>query len=252
MGHSHKIAVISDTHNLLREEVIDHIRGCDAILHAGDIAKQEIIDELERLAPLYIVRGNADREWAEHIPYTLEFELYGKKFFMTHKKKDIPDNIEADVIICGHSHKYAESREGDVLFLNPGSCGPRRFTQPITMALLTICEEDNCNVNEDNAACYEENVGEKNGHAGRSRYRIDVQRVEIPHGSQEKVIEEGEKKRITTGLIEQVCADVDKGKKVAQIAKARGIDAEITEQIVRMYLTHPGVTPEGIMAKMGL
>ena len=243
---SHKIAVISDTHNLMREEVIEHFKDCDAILHAGDIAKPEIIDELEKFAPLYLVRGNADKEWAEHIPYTLEFELYGKKFFMTHKKKDVPENVEADVVICGHSHKYVESFENERLFLNPGSCGPRRFTQPITMAILTIGEENNAL----------EQMEEDDVHAANRIYRIYndiiVERIDIPHDGKEKTISESEKMKVTTKIVEQVCTDVDKGKKVSDIAKSRNIDDEITEQIVRMYLTHPGVTPEGIMAKMGL
>jgi putative phosphoesterase len=78
-------AVISDTHNLLRPTVLEQLAGCDYILHGGDICRQEIVDRLRETAPLYVVRGNNDRDWAEQIPYTLDFTLEGVRFFMTHK-----------------------------------------------------------------------------------------------------------------------------------------------------------------------
>ena len=134
-----KIAVLSDTHGLLRPEVIEKIENVDLILHAGDINKQEIIDRLEQIAPLLVVRGNNDKEWAEHLPKHIETEIEGIKVHMVHNKKDLPKDLSPyDLVVYGHSHKYLEIRENNVLLLNPGSCGKRRFDQEITFAILTI------------------------------------------------------------------------------------------------------------------
>ena len=135
-----KIGVISDTHGLLRKEVIEHLQGCDAILHAGDINKPEILEELRQIAPLYVVRGNNDKgEWAEELPMSLKFEIANQHFFMVHQKKDVPKNLEqVDWVIIGHSHQYLETHEGQVTWLNPGSCGKRRFGLEISMAMIEI------------------------------------------------------------------------------------------------------------------
>ena len=107
-----KIGILSDTHNMLRPEVLEALQGCDLILHAGDIAKPEILDKLRQIAPIKVVRGNNDRAWAEDLPMQLAFELEGYRFFMTHKKRDIPADVDADIVIFGHSHKYEEFRDG--------------------------------------------------------------------------------------------------------------------------------------------
>lgn len=139
MDKNIKVGIISDTHGLLREEVKYILQGCDYILHGGDINKQVIIDELEKMAPLYIVRGNNDKEWAEHLPNDLRFEIDNVRFFMVHDKKFIPKELnDVDVIVFGHSHKYYEEEKDGVLWLNPGSCGKRRFDQSISMAVMTI------------------------------------------------------------------------------------------------------------------
>lgn len=123
-----KIAVLSDTHGLLRPEVLDGIVGCDAIIHGGDINKPEIIDRLNEIAPVYVVRGNNDKEWAANISESLTFQIEGYIFFVIHNKKYVPTDLyDIDVVIYGHSHKYAEQMMDGVLCLNPGSCGKRRF-----------------------------------------------------------------------------------------------------------------------------
>ena len=129
-----KLAILSDTHGLLRPEVAEHLKTADAILHGGDINRQSIVDELRKYAPVYIVRGNNDREWAEDIPHDLTFTLNGINFYMVHNRKEVPADLSGvDVVVFGHSHKYSEERRGDMLWLNPGSCGPRRFHQEITL-----------------------------------------------------------------------------------------------------------------------
>ena len=134
-----RIAVLSDTHGLLRPEVLTAIDGCDAIIHGGDINKPEIIERLQEIAPVYVVRGNNDKEWAEHIPATLTFRIEDCRFFLVHNKKEVPKTLTGiDAVIFGHSHKYFEQTIDGRLWLNPGSCGKRRFDQEITLAILTV------------------------------------------------------------------------------------------------------------------
>ena len=134
-----RIGVLSDTHGLLRPEVLSALSGCDAIIHGGDINKPEILEQLERIAPVYVVRGNNDKEWAEHLPITLTFQIDQCRFFLVHNKKQVPGDLTGiDAVIFGHSHKYfAQELEGR-LWLNPGRCGKRRFDQEITLAILTV------------------------------------------------------------------------------------------------------------------
>ena len=131
------IVILSDTHGLLRPEVLDHLVSADAIIHGGDINTQAIVDTLRSLAPLYIVRGNNDKEWAEDLPHNLTFTIEGVRFFVVHNKRDIPEDLSGvDVVVYGHSHKYACEKRDGTLWLNPGSCGRRRFDQEITMAVM--------------------------------------------------------------------------------------------------------------------
>lgn len=138
-----RIAVISDTHGLLRPEVKEVLSTCDVILHGGDINRQEVLDELGVFARLYAVRGNNDREWAVKLPQELRIRLFGLNFYMVHNKKQIPQDINGtDIIIYGHSHKYEENYQDGRLWLNPGSCGPRRFKLPVTMAVISTGPEN--------------------------------------------------------------------------------------------------------------
>lgn len=136
-----KLAILSDTHGLLRPEVVEHLKTADGILHGGDINKQEIVDQLRQYAPLYVVRGNNDKAWAEDIPHHLTVTLGGVTFAMVHNKKELPPDLTGvDAVVFGHSHKYVQEEKDGVLWLNPGSCGPRRFHQEITM--MTAAVED--------------------------------------------------------------------------------------------------------------
>lgn len=136
-----KIAILSDTHGLLRPEVVEQLKNADAILHGGDINKQSIVDELRQYAPLYVVRGNNDKEWAEEIPHDLTVTLEGVTFYMVHNKKEVPADLSGlDVVVFGHSHKYVEEEKDGVWWLNPGSCGPRRFHQEITMMMAEVAD----------------------------------------------------------------------------------------------------------------
>lgn len=223
-----KIGVLSDTHDLLRPEAAAALQGCEIILHAGDVSSPGVLDRLSRIAPVKAVRGNNEKGETESLPSYLDFELDGLRVFMTHKKKGFPKDLSAyDLMICGHSHQYAETW-GDqgktgkcTLFLNPGSCGPRRFHQPITLAIL-----------------------ETDGQA------IRVTRIEIPLAQKEAAL------KIDPGnikaQIELVIRETQKGRGPKEIAQRSGLDPALTEQIARLYVTHPGVTADGIMTKMGL
>ena len=136
-----KLAILSDTHGLLRPEVVEYLKTADAIFHGGDVNRQAIVDELRRYAPLYIVRGNNDKEWAEAIPHDLTCSLGGVTFCMVHNKKEVPADLTGvDVVVFGHSHKYVQEEKDGLLWLNPGSCGPRRFHQEITMMLAEVAD----------------------------------------------------------------------------------------------------------------
>lgn len=135
-----RIGVLSDTHGLLRPEVLTVLQTCDYIVHAGDVNKPEIVEKLRAIAPLYIVRGNNDKEWAQKLSQSLSFSIEGVRFFLVHNKKEIPSNLDTQVIIFGHSHQYFAQEANGQLWLNPGSCGPRRFQQEISLALLTVSQ----------------------------------------------------------------------------------------------------------------
>ncbi|KOP50899.1 MULTISPECIES: metallophosphoesterase family protein [Pseudomonas syringae group] len=137
-----KVGVISDTHGLLRPEAIAALEHCDAIIHAGDIGSQDIVEQLAAFAPLHIVRGNNDMtaEWATPIADYLRFDIEGWQALLVHDIADVPALLDNSVrlVITGHSHKPLIEWRGDVLYLNPGSAGRRRFKLPVTLALLEV------------------------------------------------------------------------------------------------------------------
>ena len=221
MGY--RIGVISDTHGLLRQEVKERLQDCDRIFHAGDIHTPSIVEELNRIAPTCLVRGNADKEWAKDIPVTQAINDIGIRVLMIHNRKQIDEELKPyDLIIYGHSHKYEEKHIDGRVWLNPGSCGPRRFRLPITMAMLYV---------EDNG-------------------KIRIERIDI-ETSESKMDSE-----LTADAVKQYLPDImrqiDKGATVGQLAKRFHLPEELAEQICRLYLTHPGVDADGIMAKLGI
>lgn len=221
----YKIGVISDTHGLLREEVIEKLRGCDVILHGGDINRQSILDALKELAPVYVVRGNNDKEWAEYLPETVDITLYDIRIFMIHNKKHIREEIGGrDIIIYGHSHKYEENVINGRLWLNPGSCGPRRFSLPVTMAIIEVTKPG----------------------------IWQIKRIDLPQSPSAKVTDpaEGISERDRRKLVQAIMKDTDRGITVSEMSARHGISPEFAEQICRLYLTHPGIDAEGIINKM--
>jgi uncharacterized protein len=133
---------VSDTHGLLRPQALARLRGVDRIVHAGDIGDPEILRALAAVAPVTAVRGNNDRGvWARAIPETAVLEVGRVRLYVLHdvKRLDVdPRRAALDAVIAGHSHRPSLVERDGVLFLNPGSIGPRRFTLPVAMAVLTV------------------------------------------------------------------------------------------------------------------
>lgn len=222
----HKLAVISDTHGILRPKAVEVCQEAELILHGGDVADQKTLDRLGECARVIAVRGNCDKEWAEELPQEIFFELYGRNIYMVHNKKQMSAKAEgADLIIFGHSHKYEEKEEGGRLWLNPGSGGSRRFGRPATMAVLEIDEESG---------------------------GLAVKRIELTEGKARNAdvlcpeLGNGELR----GVVETIVRDLRRGKSVDRIVKTRGISRALTEQICQIYFTHPGIDVQGVMDRI--
>ncbi|MBK3919276.1 YfcE family phosphodiesterase [Pseudomonas stutzeri] len=137
-----RIGLISDTHGLLRPEAVAALQGCAQIIHAGDIGKPQVLDGLRAIAPLEAIRGNIDTaDWAQVLPERLDLRIEGLTLHVLHNLKQLdidPLAAGVDVVIAGHSHKPKVERRDGVLYVNPGSAGPRRFSLPISLALLEL------------------------------------------------------------------------------------------------------------------
>jgi len=138
----HLIGVISDTHGLLRPQAVQALEGVELIIHAGDIGDPKILRALKRIAPVHAVRGNTDRGgWAADLPHTLMVEVGAVHLYVLHELFCLdldPAAAGISAVIFGHSHSPHSERKNGILFLNPGSAGPRRFTLPVSLALLHV------------------------------------------------------------------------------------------------------------------
>ena len=138
------VGVISDTHGLLRPEALVALAEVEHILHAGDVGNIEILDELKKIAPVTAIRGNVDVYGdCAKLPATEMVELSGRFFYLVHSVHDLdidPKAAGVDVVVSGHSHKPLVETKKGVMYLNPGSAGPRRFSLPVSVALVTVGE----------------------------------------------------------------------------------------------------------------
>jgi putative phosphoesterase len=136
------LGLISDTHGLLRAEALAALRGCQIIIHAGDVGDATILERLREIAPVFAVRGNTDREdWAKQLPLRETVDVDGTLIYLLHDLHDIdldPKFAEIGIVVTGHTHRPHQYWKDDTLYLNPGSAGPRRFEFPITVARLDL------------------------------------------------------------------------------------------------------------------
>ncbi len=134
------LGIISDTHGLLRPEAEQALRGVELIIHAGDVGDPEVLARLKRIAPVFAVRGNVDTaDWAQELPLTTVLEAGGATFYVLHNLRELdvkPEAAEFDFVISGHTHQPVQTEKQGVLYINPGSAGPKRFQLPITLARL--------------------------------------------------------------------------------------------------------------------
>ena len=135
------VGLISDTHGKLRQEALAALRGCEVVLHAGDVGRPDVLEGLRELTPQVIaVRGNVDGEWAAGLPELTEVQVARRRILLLHdlKQLDTQSTTGIDVVVSGHSHQPRVERRDGVLYVNPGSAGPRRFRLPVAIARLEI------------------------------------------------------------------------------------------------------------------
>lgn len=135
------VGLISDTHGLLRPEALRALEGCSLIVHAGDVGQPHVLDGLRELAPVVAVRGNCDRDWARDLPLEATPEVGGRLLHVLHDLGRLdfsPEAAGVAVVVSGHSHQPRIRRQGGVLYVNPGSAGPRRFELPVSVAKLVL------------------------------------------------------------------------------------------------------------------
>ena len=213
-----RIGIVSDTHGLLRKEVVEGLWGVDHIIHAGDIDKKEVLDELEMIAPVTAVRGNADKDWAVYLPEKALLEFEGNKIYVIHNKGKIADSADgASVIIYGHSHKYSLDEKNGQIWFNPGCCGKRKPDQEVSFAILEIRGKDDFS--------FEKKIVKVKGNKSSYPKNID-------------------------SIISKAMKLADKGASHEEIAAKLKISEDLSEQICRMYFTHPGVDVAGILQRI--
>ena len=136
------VGVISDTHGIIRPEVIEALRDSELIIHAGDVGTPEVLEHLRGIAPTIAVRGNVDKDrWAQSLPLSEVIAVGEVRLYMLHDLTELdldPKAAEFSAVISGHSHRPTAEHRDEVLFLNPGSAGPRRFALPVTVAKLRV------------------------------------------------------------------------------------------------------------------
>lgn len=230
------IGILSDTHALLREEVLLNLTGCDIIIHAGDIVSDDIIHTLQQLAPCYFVKGNADTSLTTPLKEALTFTIEGLQFQLIHNKKQLKLEQNTDIVVFGHNHKYSDTidKQG-VRFLNPGCCGKRRIHQEVTMMLATV--DGNTCQTEKILLAHPASLSVSSNHATvLSEQELDKQ-IEA-------------KQTDIIALIRYIVKKMDAGEPIEKIVSRKKVSKEFVEMIYRIKVTHPGVNATDIYNKL--
>lgn len=250
-GEPIRAAVISDTHGLLRPEVEKILETCDVIIHAGDFDNQMLYHKLHIGQPLYAVRGNNDGFWGMQLPLVRRFELGGVKFIMAHERSDIPAALgEEQVVIFGHSHMYYQQIENGRLWLNPGSCGYKRFTLPLSLAVMTL-QDGNYSVK---TIWLEEEYGRIPG-AGLPMDRTNPAAAESaecrhPEEADRGKTEKKQQERDQLFLIAKIMRFMKRGATINWVADNLKSEPAFVETIYRICVTHPGADAHQILDKL--
>lgn len=141
LGSLHLVGVVSDTHGLIRPEALDALRDSELIVHCGDIGGPAVLEALGTIAPVRAIRGNNDKAWASSLPTYDVIEVGTHAIYVLHNLSELdldPDAAGFTAVVSGHSHKPVIEKRGKILFINPGSAGPRRFSLPVTVATLAL------------------------------------------------------------------------------------------------------------------
>lgn len=265
-----RAAVISDTHGLLRPEVERILQSCDVVIHAGDFDNQMVFHKLKIKRPLYAVRGNNDDVWAEQLPLVRRFKLGNFQFLLVHDQADIPQDLEnVQVVIFGHSHMHIQKQEQGRLWLNPGSCGYRRFTLPLSMAVLTL-EEDNCQIEtiflveegeeirlQKEDSCFikpgkagkmAQGLGEESGQ-GTGMLGEEKQKPGIRMRIRERMAD-GQRQKDQLFAIAKIMRLMKRGEPVEWVAKNMKLEPVFVETIYRICVTHPQADARQILDKL--
>lgn len=240
-----RAAVISDTHGLLRPEAERVIGSCDVVIHAGDFDNQMLYHKLAIKQPLYAVRGNNDGSWAANLPLIKRFELGGIKLIMAHERTDIPMALGGEqVVIFGHSHMAYQKMEDGRLWLNPGSCGYKRFTLPLSLAVLVI--QDQAVKAEMVWLDGEPGKGAESWAGGFPEEKP----ADIPAARQEKARAVKGSGRDELFLIARIMRLMKRGESVSWVAGNVKSDLAFVEAVYRICVTHPGVNARQILDKL--
>lgn len=237
-----RAAIMSDTHGVLRPEVERILETCDVIVHAGDFDTQMLYHKLDVNQPLFAVRGNNDRGWSGGLPGLKRFEIGGVKFIMAHERTQIPGNPgDARVVVFGHSHMYQQQEINGRLWLNPGSCGYKRGTLPLSMAVMTI----------ENGAYTLETIWLEKGYgtpedAIEKREKTKKNRYERQQKRHMQEKKDKEMLFLTAKILRLYQADASR----AWVIKNTGNDPELTAKIYDLCGTEETADAHRILAKL--
>lgn len=277
-----RAAVISDTHGLLRPEVEKILQSCDLVIHAGDFDNQMVFHKLKIRQPLYAVRGNNDFDWAEQLPQIRRFKLGNFRFLVVHDQADIPRDVgDAQVVIFGHSHMPFQKQQNGRLWLNPGSCGYRRFTLPLSMAVLTL-QENECQIEtfffkeegeemkiEKKTDCFfperaeeekrktttdfpDREAEKKSRFLKKTQAQEKTEKPENP-GLKKRIrerISEGSRQRDQLFIIAKIMRLMKRGEAVEWVAKNLRVEPVFVETVYRICVTHPQADAHQILDKL--